>query len=582
MSRFHFESALEKLARILARQYNIDVVFEGGDAKTDGKKIYLPHFKDLTDELKQDLNGFLDHEVSHCKFTNFEAYKAVKRKFTQTLVNACEDIRIEEAMKKEFVGTKYNIDPLRNKLMDKTKEVWSSEIPMASRLIQNIQWAMEGRETIIDEDIAPYMEAIEHKIQDLKKADSTISIIATCEQIAKLIDEEKEKESDKSEESDEEEKGESGSKSGSKKEEDSDKEAKDSEESESESKEFSEMMSERVGDKKESKFDEHSPDIEDFMNEELKDHVEKEKKDTRRDKEPDYKHDTSGASISIPFTTRFDLVTDHSGKGSPERYQILKRKVKSHVAPIKAQLEKVLKVKENARWRTEREAGKINSRSLAKLGSDKSYRTIFKDYTKTETNNVVVTILVDMSGSMSGRMETAKMTATAMAEALKELNINFEVSGFHSKNHRGVAELAIKEKGKGHYNRTLEHLDLHIFKSFDVASLNGIEKLFVGEQNPDGECVKWAAQRLALRKEKRKILIVLSDGMPATMDSDSRKLQSDLKLKIAQIEKSGIECIGIGIQTDAVKHFYKDYVVVNDISSLPKEAMGKLSKLIGA
>lgn len=616
MSKFHFESALEKLARILARQYNIEVVFEGGDAKTDGKKIFLPHFKDLTDELRQDLNGFLDHEVSHCKFTDFDAYKAVKRKFTRTLVNATEDIRIEQAMKAEFSGTKFNLEPLRDKLMKEARDNWSLEVPMASRLIQNIQWAMEGRTTIIDEQIKPYMDAIEGEIENLRSCKSTKQIISVCEKIAKLIDEEREKEKDSKESESESEKsgetGESkGSKSSSKGEseseessEEGDSEESDSEESESDSEEseskesskpaegkssksksksekarkkFDEMMAEKEGEKTKSDFDKYSLDIEDLMNERLKDHIEKTEDKKRTD--TSYSYDTSGDSISIPLSTRYDTVTDHSGKGDSTKYRILRTKVKKHVGGIKAQLEKVLKVKENARWRMEREAGKINSRALSKLGSDKSYRSIFKDYSKTETNNVAVEILVDMSGSMSGRMETAKMATIAMAEALKELNISFEVTGFNSVPERKL--LSIK-KDSDKYNRVRERLDLHVFKSFDVASLSGIEKLFVGEQNPDGECVKWAAQRLALRKEKRKILLVLSDGQPATGESDSRKLQSDLKLKIAQIEKSGIECVGIGIQTDAVKHFYKDYIIVSSIESLPKESMSKLSKLIGA
>jgi cobalamin biosynthesis protein CobT len=623
--KFHFESAMEKLARILARQYHIDVVFEGSQAKTDGKKIYLPQFRALTEELKQDLHGFLDHEVAHCKFTDFTPYQAIRNKLVQNLANAAEDIRIEKAMVGEFAGSQFNLGPLRDKVAEESLKQWKGA-PALPRIVQNVQWAMEGRETRIDDDIKRYWDAIASEVATLNDCKSTREIIEKCEKIAKLLKEEREEEKeeqseDESSEDSEKSEGKSGSGEGSKgdsegdesEEGESDSESGDSEgeeessssedasstgeegkgsKSKSKSKgkpsdasgeEMDEMLNEGVGDKKrgESKFDKLSSDLEDFINDAIKDHIKEEKKGKfTPGSDEGYSWDATGRSVSIPFTTRYDTVTDHSGKGSHERYSKLRREVKTAVAPIKAQLERVLKVKENARWRSEREEGKINPRALSRLGSDKSYRQIFRDYTKTETNNVAVEILVDMSGSMGGRMETAKLATVAMAEALKELDITFEVTGFHSKPHGGVSALA-SGLDRSRFTRPTEHLDLHVFKSFDVASLNGIEKLFVGQQNPDGECVKWAASRLALRKEKRKILLVLSDGMPATGDTNASVLQADLKLKVQQIEKSGIECIGVGINTDAPKHFYKDYIVVNNLSSLPREAMAKLAKIIG-
>ena len=96
-----FETSLEKIGRIIARQYNINVVFEGTGASTDGKTIKLPSTKDLSDELMLDLNGFLDHEVAHCKYTEFETMKRTVNDFHRQLLNACEDVRIEREIIKE-------------------------------------------------------------------------------------------------------------------------------------------------------------------------------------------------------------------------------------------------------------------------------------------------------------------------------------------------------------------------------------------------------------------------------------------------------------------------------------------------
>jgi cobalamin biosynthesis protein CobT len=283
------------------------------------------------------------------------------------------------------------------------------------------------------------------------------------------------------------------------------------------------------------------------------------------------------------MTTRFDTETDHSGKGSQAAYSEIKREIQSLVQPIKTQLERTLKVRENARWSAERERGSLDPRSLAKLGSQPNYRTVFREYTKTETNNVAVEILIDMSGSMGrGRMDTAKKAAVAMAEALKELNIPFEVTGFNSVPNRKLSQMLRKMtySESQRFSRKEESLDLHIFKSFDSTSLNGITNLFVGQQNPDGECIFWAAKRLAERREKRKILLVLSDGEPATSESKISVLRADLKNRIGQLRKAGIECIGIGILTECVKNYYPDYAVITNLADLPKVTMKKLSSLI--
>ena len=170
------------------------------------------------------------------------------------------------------------------------------------------------------------------------------------------------------------------------------------------------------------------------------------------------------------------------------------------------------------------------------------------------------------------------MAVVAMAEALKSLDIPFEVTGFHSTLSRELYAHAGARDDR--FGRTQEMLDLHVFKRFDCPTLYAIEKIKSGHNNPDGECVVWAAKRLAERKEKRKILLVLSDGYPNTNDTDTTRLNQDLRLKVKNIIKSGIEVVGVGIATDAVRYFYPDFIVINELESLPKEAMKKLSKIV--
>lgn len=610
--RFSFETAIERLGRILARQYHINVVYEGDQARTDGNTIYLPQVKEMNDELWADLNGYLDHEVGHCKFTKFDEMTQAKTRMHREMLNMVEDVRIEREMIKEFPGCELNLTPLNTKLRAGLAEKWA-ELPWPVRVTIGVGDIMQGKAPRIDEDTQRYFDKITEHAKALNDCTNTTQLRERTAEIVKLIQEEREEEKKEEEQeqdadgggsgddSDKDGESEGGDKGDSKSEpsdgdSDSDSEPGDgskSKPSKSKSKgggkpsepsddAADEMLTEAADSDEPSQWDEHTTNVGDMVNEELKKHIDKEAKDakpkpSRRETTPD----TLSSTPHIPVTTRFDTVTDHSGKGDSAKYARLKREVLSLVGPIKQQLERILKVQENAKWRSERERGGLDPRSLSRLASNKGYRTVFREHTKTETNNVAVELLIDMSGSMNGtKIHNAKLTAVAMAEALKDLQIPFEVTGFYSEYDNRVINFARTQGDLGRYNRTTESLRLHVFKGFDASSLSGLEKLYVGSQNPDGECVAWAAKRLAERREKRKILIVLSDGMPATGDGDYGRLNSDLKTKVEKIQKSGIECIGVGIETESVKRFYKDYVVLGNVKDLPKSAMKKLSSLI--
>lgn len=583
--RLYFENAIERLGRILAAQYGIEVVFEGNQAMTDGKKIYLPYFDDLSEEFRADINGFLDHEVGHCRFTEFDSMAKCKTRFHKDLLNAVEDVRIEREMVKEFPGVALNLDPLNTKYRGEMEKGWAS-MPQAVRLIIGVRDIMEGRAPRDEEDTRKYLDLVKDEAKALNNLDTTEKLRISTENIAKLIVEAREEEKKKEKEEEKEEKkkgagaGEGGDKGDDKKEEKDDGKDGDDKGKEKGKPDFDKMLAEGADAKKEGKsdFDGHVTDVHSLIDKEIK----KEIKDTTKVK-PGGRHHHSyemSKASHIPATTQFDKVENFSGRGDAVRYGKLRRQVRPIVSGIKQTLERILKVQENAKWKQERERGRIDSRALGRLASDRSYRTPFKEFTRTETNNVAVQLFIDQSGSMYNKIETAKMAAIAIAEALKELNIPFEVTGFECQPDRKVAEFSSKLSDTKRFNRVNESLRHNIFKEFSCNSLVGIEKIYVGNQNCDGESVRWAARRLAEQKQKRKILMVFSDGMPATGDGDMSILNADLKKSVENIKKSGIEVIGIGIEAEAVKHFYPEYTVLRDAKELPKAAMSKIANIL--
>lgn len=114
----HSRRSLALLASIIGRKRNVKVVFgDGWDASTDGETMYLPrlsHNASADDAVL--LEGLMDHESMHCRFTNFAHLKsaAVKRVFKQhpmifPLFNTFEDVWGEREQSKVYPGCFRNI-----------------------------------------------------------------------------------------------------------------------------------------------------------------------------------------------------------------------------------------------------------------------------------------------------------------------------------------------------------------------------------------------------------------------------------------------------------------------------------------
>ena len=92
------------------------------------------------------------------------------------------------------------------------------------------------------------------------------------------------------------------------------------------------------------------------------------------------------------------------------------------------------------------------------------------------------------------------------------------------------------------------------------------------KENIDGEALLWAHNRIVCRQEERRILMVISDGLPVDnstlLVNPSNYLEQHLKYAIDQIENySDVELVAIGIGHD-VTHHYRRAVTVTDAEQL--------------
>ena len=103
------------------------------------------------------------------------------------------------------------------------------------------------------------------------------------------------------------------------------------------------------------------------------------------------------------------------------------------------------------------------------------------------------------------------------------------------------------------------------------------------KENIDGEALDWAFKRTLNRSEKRKIIMVISDGAPvddSTLSANNENLL-DIHLKnvINTIEKkSNVELTAIGIGHD-VSRYYSKAITILDVDELAEVMSKKLIEM---
>jgi cobaltochelatase CobT len=266
--------------------------------------------------------------------------------------------------------------------------------------------------------------------------------------------------------------------------------------------------------------------------------------------------------------------------------------IKPHITTIGKlanRLQRLLQAKMNTSWNYDLEEGILDSARLHRVITNPASHLSFKQETDHKFKDTLITLLIDNSGSMRGRsINIAAVCADIIGATLERCQIKTEILGFTTKNWKGGDS---KQKWSFNGSRAnpgrLNDLRHIIYKSADEnwrrsrKSLGIMLKEGLLKENIDGEALLWSFKRSIQRPEKRKILIVISDGAP--VDDSTLSANNDLYLDnhlreiINQIENyESVELSAIGIGHDVTK-YYK-----NAISIIRAEELGEilLDKLI--
>lgn len=112
------QRAFPIVAAALGRRFGVEVVIQGNDAMTNGKVIVIPALPPDSD-LKEVAWGYLAHEAAHVRYTDFEAIRqSTSSALRKQITNVLEDVRIEKALAQEYPGTRQTIGKVIQHLAD--------------------------------------------------------------------------------------------------------------------------------------------------------------------------------------------------------------------------------------------------------------------------------------------------------------------------------------------------------------------------------------------------------------------------------------------------------------------------------
>lgn len=245
------------------------------------------------------------------------------------------------------------------------------------------------------------------------------------------------------------------------------------------------------------------------------------------------------------------------------RYDDLLSIVKSSATAVERRLNSIIKEKKS----TGKQSGLPIGR---RLETNRLFYNDGKVFSKNrmpeEIASLAVAVLVDESGSMyeDSRYYYATLSALVVDEFCRNLDIPHIICGHDE-----------------------DGFNINIYNYVDFNSVDGNDKYRLTEisyrkSNMDGLAIQYVAEQLALRPENKKLLIVISDGLPCYEDSDFMK---DLDFVRKKYRKDNLTLIAaaIGDDKDNIKELYgtDNIICIDNLEKLPHSMISVIQKELG-
>lgn len=217
--------------------------------------------------------------------------------------------------------------------------------------------------------------------------------------------------------------------------------------------------------------------------------------------------------------------------------------------------------------------GALSQRELWKIPLDA--KDVFRRKAPPSKRETAFYLLIDRSGSMgagigdgTSKLFTALATAAVLEEALK-----------------GIAYTKIVAFDGG--TNAVEHCVIKDFdqKEIGCRCIDAMGQIAAGNGNKDGYSIRAAALDLAKRSERRKILMVLSDGLPSGYFSEAEAID-DVRTAVQAARRRGLLVIPIiytartDENVDAYRRMYEKSMIFADSVGMLGEFERLLMKLV--
>ncbi|WP_166256051.1 cobaltochelatase CobT-related protein [Marinobacter salicampi] len=621
------------VATAYARKFGIKIGIGGGEAFTDGDHIQLPSIPEDY-PYKDALWGFLAHEASHVRYTDFGV--EAPNDYHHSLMNSLEDGRIELKFIREYPGAKETLDEALRLFVfqGKMEKPDGSEHPAQilsayvlywvrnqwrGQTILNDQYAAaaQAMDTVFPADVLAKLNVILAGAPNLQSTSDVKAMVDTIlelfkdeapeEQPDEKPDENAEKQPEKGDSDSNDQDGDSKDSGNGDSGDDQDDSKSGSSGSNSDQKGDGESGQDgqggSSGDKSESNDGQSGSSGGSGQND---------KDQSSRDQKPaDGSGDQNGqqsagsgqpsgsgqagqqggpgsggqkgqnlrlvqegtakhAAPDVFGEIKEDLQT--VAKGNPKKNVLLppdavpvgslseaqanelETRARSTTVALRKQLMALVQSKDKVQKRYDKQGLKVASNRLSGVtGGD--FR-IFRREKRTKKVNTAVHVLLDASGSMRGEeIIVANEAALAIAQALEAIpRVSVAVTAFQG----GVASPVFE-----------------MLKHNQTARANA-GRFAVGASGgtPLAPALWHAARDLCSRREERKIVMVITDGMPAMPD--------ETKHVISLMQRSGYEVVGVGIGTNIVGSFISDHCVIQNASDLKHSLFDIFRKKLAA
>ncbi|EOZ5529323.1 VWA domain-containing protein [Vibrio metschnikovii] len=544
------KNALPIVAAAYGEKFGVKVLIQGQDAFTDGERIVIPTANPDDPHYQQIAWGYLAHEAAHIRHTNFDMVKKASSKpIRKALLNIIEDVRIENELAKDYPGTRRSISQVIEYMVD-TQQMCVPEQPEPASNLQAWLLFRLRCHFLGQKALTPLYQAVDERVRQLFPAAAmsrlsamltAVPSLASTGEVLKLVDAIVAMLEEESRPPQDESDADGGDDIG--------QDASNDSNSSSDS-QTPETSSSATGDAAETS-DSDNSDQADNLRQALEASAAHFEPDTFAQVAEVLSEQAEGHQGVTPLS----LPQAEQAMLGDEAILTLSA---SESAQIRARLRGMVQSSQDNRNHAKRYGLRVATHRLAASQAGES--RLFIQRQPRIAPNAAVHLLVDISGSMGKPIgegnrkyfHVANEAALALAMALEGIPGVVPAVSYFPGIHQEVSIALLPKQSVRH-------------------------RAACFDQKPRGctpmaQAMWFAANSLLAQKQKRKLMIVLTDG-----DPDDWAATHDI---VDRCRRSGFELLGIGIQTRSVEKFFPQSIVINDVKDLKRELFEVTQQLL--